>query len=206
MEFTLGIYCLFSVPIDKKTNEIPTAQVLLGKMQLKNCVVTFDAMNTQKETVGVIHGGKGDYVGGLKGNQQTFYNEVVLFFSEDELKDIEQKGKYYRSYIEKSHNRIEKRTYYMTTKIKWFADLPLWANLKSFICYDLETEDLVTGKKTKERRYYIASLTDIELCSDAIRGHWCIENQLHWHLDVTFSEDDNTTIDKNAFNNLSRAH
>ena len=81
--------------------------------------------------------------------------------------------------------------------------MPLWANLKSFICYDLETEDLVTGKKTKERRYYIASLTDIELCSDAIRGHWGIENQLHWHLDVTFSEDDNTTMDKNAFNNLS---
>jgi hypothetical protein len=46
-------------------------------------------------------------------------------------------------------------------------------------------------------------LTDIELCSDAICGHWGVENQLHWHLDVTFSEDDNTTMDKNSFNNLS---
>ena len=195
--------CLCSVPIDEKTNEIPMAQALLGKMQLKNCVVTFDAMNTQRETVRIIHEGKGDYVGGLKGNQQTFYTEVALFFSDEELKDICEKEKYYRSYIEKSHNRLEKRTYYMTTNIKWFADLALWANLKSFICYDLETEDLITGKKTKERRYYIASLTDIELCSDAIRGHWGVENQLHWHLDVTFSEDDNTTMDKNAFNNLS---
>ena len=95
------------------------------------------------------------------------------------------------------------RSYYMTTNIKWFADLSKWSGLKSFICYIIETEDLVSGKQTKEIRYYISSLTDIELCADAIRSHWGIENQLHWHLDVTFSEDDNTTMDKNAFNNLS---
>lgn len=49
---------------------------------------------------------------------------------------------------------------------------------------------------------YITSLADIELCADAIRSHWGIENQLHWHLDVTFNEDANSTMDKNAFNNL----
>jgi len=195
--------CLYSVPIEEKTNEIPVAQALLEKMQLKNCVVTFDSLHTQKETVRIIHEGKGDFVGGLKGNHQIFFHEVILLFSDDELKKIAEKGKFYRSYVEKAHNRIEKRSYYMATDIKWFADLALWPNLKSFICYDIETEDLVTGKKTSERRYYISSLTDIEVCSDAIRGGWSIENQLHWHLDVTFSEDDNTTMDKNAFNNLS---
>jgi len=195
--------CLHSVPIDCKTNEIPVAQKLLSSMNLHNCVVTFDAMNTQRDTVGVIIGGGGHYVGGLKGNQQLFHEEVALFFSDDELMNIKEKGKFFRSYTEKAHNRIEKRSYYMTTNIKWFADLHKWAGLKSFVCYDIETEDLVSGKKTKERRYYIASLTDIELCSDTIRSHWSIENQLHWHLDVTFSEDDNATMDKNAFNNLS---
>jgi predicted transposase YbfD/YdcC len=195
--------CLFSVPIDTKTNEIPVAQTLLEKMQLKNCVVTFDAMNTQKETVRIIHEGKGDYVGGLKGNQHTFFDEVALFFSDEELDAIRRKKKFYRSYSEKAHNRMEKRMYYMTTDIQWFADLHLWPGLKSFICYDIETENLVTGITTRERRYYISSLTNLELCSDAIRGHWSIENQLHWRLDVSFSEDDNTTMDKNAFNNLS---
>jgi predicted transposase YbfD/YdcC len=195
--------CLYSVPINEKTNEIPVAQDLLKKLQLKNCVVTFDAMNTQKETVRSIHEGKGDFVGGLKGNQQTFFGEVVLFFSDEELNHIRKKKKFYRSYAEKAHNRLEKRSYYMTTDIKWFADLALWPNLNSFICYEMESEDLVTHKTTVERRYYISSLTDIELCSDAIRGHWGIENQLHWHLDATFSEDDNATMDKNAFNNLS---
>ena len=144
--------CLASVPIDEKTNEIPTAQDLLTQMQLKNCIVTFDALNTQKDTVKIIIANKGDYVGGLKGNHHTFYDEVVLFFSEDELNAIQGKsnipsskkqGNYFRSTIEKAHNRIEKRTYYMTTDIKWFADLSLWAGLKSFICYIIETEDLV---------------------------------------------------------------
>ncbi|MCL2107682.1 MAG: ISAs1 family transposase [Oscillospiraceae bacterium] len=195
--------CLHSKPIDGKTNEIPVAQQLLAAMNLKNCVVTFDALNTQRGTVDVIAGGGGHYVGGLKGNHQLFHDEVALFFSDEELANIRKKGKYFRSYTEKAHNRIEKRSYYMTTDIKWFADLHKWAGLKAFICYVVETEDLVSGKKTKELRYYIASLADIELCSDAIRSHWGIENQLHWHLDVTFSEDDNTTMDKNAFNNLS---
>ena len=171
--------CLHSIPIDAKTNEIPTAQKLLATMQLKNCVVTFDAMNTQKDTMKVVVDKKGHYVGGLKANQQLFYAEVDLFFSDKELTRIRNKGTYFRSYTEKSHNRIETRSYYMTTNIKWFADLPKWAGLKSFICYEIDTEDLVSGKKTKERRYYIASMTDIELCADAIRSHWGIENQLH---------------------------
>jgi len=196
---------LASVPIDEKTNEIPTAQHLLSKMQLKDCIVTFDALNTQKETVKIIAERKGDYVGGLKGNQQLFHKEVVELFSDSELDSIRKKEKYYRSYSEKAHNRIEKRSYYMTTDIKWFADLKLWKKLKSFICYIVETEDLVTHEKTIERRYYISSLTDIEVCSDAIRGHWAIES-FHWHLDVTFLEDDNSTMDKNAFNNLSILH
>jgi predicted transposase YbfD/YdcC len=195
--------CLHSVPIDAKTNEIPVAQLLLSAMCLKNCVVTFDSMNTQKDTVGVIIVGGGHYVGGLKGNHQLLHDEVALFFSDEELAGIRKNGRHFRSYTEKAHNRLEKRSYYMTTDIGWFADLKKWAGLRSFICYDIETEDLVSGKKTSERRHYIASLSDVELCADAIRSHWGIENQLHWHLDVTFSEDDNTTMDKNAFNNLS---
>jgi predicted transposase YbfD/YdcC len=195
--------CLASVPISEKSNEIPSAQMVLAQMELKNCIVTFDAMNTQKATVSVITERSGDYLGGLKGNQHAFYKEVVEFFSAEELENIRKNGNHFRTYQEKAHNRIEKRSYYMTTDVKWFADLRLWPKLKSLICYNIETEDLVTGKKTSEFHYYISSLKDIELCSDAIRGHWSVENKLHWHLDVTFSEDDNTTMDKNAFNNLS---
>jgi len=201
-DITNGI-CLASVPIETKTNEIPVAQKLLEEMQLKNSVVTFDAMNTQKETVEVIKRGGGHYVGGLKGNHEIFHKEVAKYFTETELEKIKAKGNNYRQTKEKAHNRIETRQYYLTTNIKWYKETSKWAGLRAFICYEIETKDMVSGKETKERRYYIASLTDVEKCADAIRSHWGIENQLHWHLDVTFGEDDNTTMDKNAFNNLS---
>ena len=80
--------CMTSIPIDEKTNEIPVAQKMLADMQLKNCIVTFDAMNTQRNTVKVITEGKGHYVGGLKGNHQLFHEEVKLLFSEEELARI----------------------------------------------------------------------------------------------------------------------
>jgi predicted transposase YbfD/YdcC len=206
---TLNIYdvsngiILYSVPIEKKTNEIPTAQELLSQMEVKNSIVTFDAMNTQRETVRIICENGGDYVGGLKANQHIFHDEVALYFTDDVLKEIREEKRNYRETIEKAYNRIEKRRYYLTTDVKWFADLKRWKNLKAFVCYDIETEDLVDGKKTSERRYYISSKTDMELVADAVRGHWGIENQLHWHLDVAFEEDENATMDKNAFHNLS---
>jgi len=193
---------LLSVPISEKTNEIPVAQKYLAEMQLKNCIVTFDAMNTQKETVNVIKAKGGEYVGGLKGNHELFHNEVELYFDKGTLASIRKEKKDYYTYTEKAHNRIEKRTYYLTTDIGWFEDKQKWSGLSAFICYDSSTEDMATGKKTKERRFYIASITDVILCADAIRGHWGVES-LHWHLDTNFSEDDNSTMDKNAFNNLS---
>jgi predicted transposase YbfD/YdcC len=195
--------CLASIPIQEKTNEIPTAQAILSEMQLKESIVTFDAMNTQKDTIAVIVAQKGDYIGGLKGNHHLMHDEIKLYFSEKQLEKIRKIGTKFHSSIEKAHNRIEKRSYYLTNNINWFNDKPLWAKLRSFVCYICETEDLVTHNVTTEYRYYITSLTDVELCADAIRGHWSVENQLHWHLDVSFSEDDNTTADKNAFNNLS---
>jgi predicted transposase YbfD/YdcC len=72
--------CLVSKAIGEKTNEIPAAQDALRLLQLRGVVVSFDALNTQKETVGVIHGGKGHCVGALKGNQHTFFSEAREYF------------------------------------------------------------------------------------------------------------------------------
>lgn len=206
---TLHVYdatnciCLASVIIDKKTNEIPVAQNVLSSMALKNSVVTFDAMNTQKKTCEIIINQKGDYVGALKGNHGTLESEVRLIFSEKEKNRIKKGNKNYYSTIEKAHNQIETREFYLTSKISWFEDLNNWKGLKSFICYEKTTQNLVTGKITKETRFYIASFTDVVLCAESIRGHWSVENQLHWHLDVNFYEDANSSLDRNAFNNLS---
>lgn len=206
---TLHVYdasngiCLFSQPIDAKTNEIPTAQEILKDMQLKDSIVSFDALHTQKKTIELISKQKGDYVGALKGNHEIFATEVADYFTEETLKKIRKESINYFKSLEKSHSQVETRRFHLCTSIAWFTDKKDWENLKGFVCYEKTIYNTITGKETKETRYYITSLTDVELCAEAIRGHWSVENQLHWHLDANFNEDDNTTTDKNAFNNLS---
>ena len=78
-----------------------------------------------------------------------------------------------------------------------------WDGLKAFVCCIKKSQNVKTSEITTDTHYYASSIDDIELCSQAIRGHWSVENNLHWHLDYSLGEDENTTIDKTAFNNLS---
>lgn len=195
--------CLFSRTIDKKTNEIPVAQEVLKTLQLKDCIVSFDALHTQKDTIGIIVEQKGDYVGALKGNQGTLSDDAETFFTAEVKSKIKSEGKDYYESSEKSHGQVEVRRFYMHKAKQRFNGAQSWKKLRNFICYEKYTCNIVTGKEAIEIRYYITSLRDVELCADSIRGHWSVENKLHWHLDYSFDEDDNTTMDKNAFNNFS---
>jgi len=201
---TLHIYdatnsiCLVSEPIAEKTNEIPVAQKFLEKINLKGCIVTFDSLHTQVNTIRLIVGQKGDYVGGLKGNQGTLLSRAEGIFTpakREKLKAMD--GRYYRE-SEKAHNQVETRHYYLVKTNTSLNGETEWKDLRSFICCEKHIFNLVTGKETEEIRFYISSLTDIGLCAEAIRGHWGVE-QFHWYLDTSFEEDENTTMDKNAF-------
>lgn len=205
---TLHIYdstneiCIYSEAINEKTNEIPVAQEALMRMDIKGCVITFDAMHMQKTTVEIIRDKKAEYVGGLKGNQAGLLEEAIPYFGEDDLLAYyKDKGDYYET-SEKAHGQIETRKYYLVrpTKRKLIKE---WFGLKAFVCCIKTIEKVNTGKTTTEIRYYAASTDDVELCAEAIRGHWSVENKLHWQLDYSMYEDDNTTMDKKAFNNLS---
>ncbi len=204
---TLHIYdasneiCLYSEAIDEKTNEIPVAQEALKNMDLKGCIVTFDALHTQKDTIAIIRGQKGDYIGGLKGNQSGLLEEAAAYFNEKELLDhYKDKGDFYET-VEKAHGKYERRSYYLVRPTKRRI-IKEWCGLKSFLCYIKTTEDK-NGNRKEEIRYYMASVDDAGLCAQAIRGHWNVENRLHWHLDYSLDEDDNTTMDKTAFHNYS---
>lgn len=205
---TLHIYdasneiCIHSEAISEKTNEIPVAQKALESMQLKDCVVTFDALHMQQKTVSIIRHQKGHYVGGLKGNQSGLLEEASAYFNEQDLfEHYEGKGDFYET-KEKAHGKVEHRRYHLVrpTKRKIIKE---WEGLKAFICCTKTITDIKTEKVVTETRYYASSIDDVELCAEAIRGHWSVENNLHWHLDYSLSEDDNTTMDKNAFNNYS---
>jgi len=185
-----------------KTNEIPAGPVLLGKMDLKGKIVTWDALNTQKETVEAVIRGKGDYVAALKGNHPLFYKELQEYFSEEKLGELEKMPGHYKKTNEKEHGGIVSREYYQTDETWWPEDKKKWKGLVTFgmVKKKLEKPD---GRTTEEKRYYISSLpADVELFSKAARGHWGVENSLHWHLDFTFRDDYNTTAEKTCAKNM----
>jgi len=208
---TLNIYdasnciCIAMEAIADKTNEIPAAQAALELIDISGAICTCDALNTQKATMAVIAGKdkKGDYVAALKKNHHLFYEEVDLYFNEEKLKEIKKSGLHFVTSIDKAHSKVERRNFYLTTDVKWFHDKSSWAKLKAFICYEKIITDTQTDETTKERRLFISSVTDVELCAEAIRGHWSVENRLHWHLDVSFGDDGDMTTDRNAYLNFS---
>jgi predicted transposase YbfD/YdcC len=191
--------------IDKKSNEIPAAQAALALLDIKGAVLTCDALNTQKETIRIIAGKekKGDYVAALKKNHHLFYEEVDAFFDEETMKRIRRAGIGFFSDINKAHSKIERRNYYLSDNVKWFSGRKDWEKLRAFICAETVLTDTSTGETTTERRFFISSVKDVELCAEAIRGHWAVENIFHWHLDASFGDDADMTTDKNAYMNFS---
>lgn len=205
---TLNVYsndygiCLAQKFIEEKTNEIPAAQEILRLMDLKDMIVTADAMNCQKETVAVIVSKKGDYVIALKGNQQLFYEDVKEYFEESVLKELQKKEGCYKKTAELEHGGFAIREYYITEDTSWFSEKKKWKKLTSFgvVHKKLEKAD---GTKEEEWRYYICSIGEnVDEFERASRGHWGVEVNLHWHLDVTFRDDKNTSMGKTSAKNL----
>ena len=206
---TLHVYdrtdgiCIFSKQVGDKTNEIPVAQDVLKLLNLQGSVVSFDSLHTQRDTVATVVKQKGAYMLALKGNQHALYEEAKSYFTLGRLMQLESSENNYIEVKSKAHNRIEIRKYYLTKNISWLVQAKDWAGFKSLIYYSSQTEDINTGKKTEEDYIYMSSLTDVVLCADVIRGHWSVENLLHYHLDVNFFEDETMIIDRVAFQNIS---
>ena len=180
---------LGQVAVSAKDNEIPAVRELLDKLDIKNAVITMDAMHCQKETVEKIISKKGDYVVQLKGNQGNFYKDVYAMF-DDKYMDMADKNSEYETCttIEKGHGRIEKRTCYVLNELEFFTDyLANWKGLKKIFAVKRETER--NGKQTKEISCYLSSKnTSAEQLLSYTRKHWQIES-FHWILDMHYSED-----------------
>lgn len=196
---------LSSTVIHEKSNEIPEMQKVMKTLDCRGCVVTADAMNTQKATAQVIiEDAHGDYCLALKGNQKTAYQEVKEYFScEELLKEVQEKEGCYKKETEETSIETITREYYITDDIKWFADRKEWKKLTS-IGYERKT---IAKKGTEEirieERYYLCSIKPIaELFAIVVRRHWHIENCLHWTLDVVFKEDKLPSKEKNGIHNL----
>lgn len=193
---------LAALCIDEKHNEITTIPEILRLLDIKEQIITMDAMGCQKEIVRLIREKKGEYVIGLKENQPTMYREMKEYVL-DCLKDPGMCKKYeYHQTKEKGHGRIENREYYLFSDLTWFENRSEWKGLNGVVMVR-STRQRTGHAPTEECRFYITSLTDVLRASAAIRAHWGIENKLHWSLDVLFKEDDWHTRDKRVSANLA---
>lgn len=187
---------------EDKSNEITAIPELLKLLEIKGCIVTIDAMGTQKEIARQIVNQEADYVLALKGNQGALRKDVQLFF-EDAL-ERQFKGINHDSYetTDGDHGRVEVRRYVTVSDLDWLEERSKWKNLN--LIGMVLSERHIGDKITQETRYFISSLpNDAKRFAKAVRDHWTIENQLHWVLDIAFREDESRVRDRNAATNLA---
>lgn len=187
--------------VDEKSNEITGIPKLLEKLCIEGCIVTIDAMGTQKAIAKKIREGRADYVLALKGNQGTLEEDVRRFFNDPALASICASV----TTTDFGHGRIEERQCLVTDDISWLRSLhPDWMDLCSVAAIIASRTNKVTGETSKEMRYYISSLpANPAVLLDATRSHWSIENNLHWVMDVTFHDDLSRARDKNIALNFA---
>jgi predicted transposase YbfD/YdcC len=184
---------LGQVAVSDKSNEITAIPQLLELLDLSGAIVTIDAMGCQKEIARQIREEGGHYVLAVKNNQERLLTDIRACFAA-ELEEDDVAGKYsYHETAERRHGRIESRQYFTIEKPSGIRDQELWKDLQSISM--VVTKRQVTGEAaTSEIRYYIGSKPGkAKEYARYIRGHWGIENSLHWVLDMVFDEDRNRT-------------
>ena len=204
---------LGQLKVADKSNEITAVPELLRVLELSGCIVTIDAMGCQKKIAQAIVEADADYVLALKGNQETVHEEMKTFLDQTlvELQTPRLPGAKLSEVaaalacwetVEKDHGRFEIRRYYQSDELDWFDDKSKWEGLKSVGMVESVRE--LKGKTTIERRYFLSSLPlGVETFARAVRGHWGVENKLHWVLDVCFREDQSRARTGYAAENLA---
>jgi predicted transposase YbfD/YdcC len=192
---------LGQVATDQKSNEITAIPLLLKQIELKDALVTIDAMGCQKEIARDIAEGGGDFVIAVKDNQPKLREAIESYFHAHLERDFEELRYRRHETTEKGHGRLDERAYYLAKVPPDFAAREEWPWVKA-IGYTVRVS-VDGGQETSEIRYFILSrYLSGKRFSEAVRGHWAIES-MHWVLDVTFREDDSRTRERTLGNNLS---
>ena len=191
-------FCIAQEKVEEKSNEITAIPKVLESLELEEAVVSIDAIGTQTKIAEQIIEQGGHYFLSVKGNQQGLLDDLEHAFKVD-------KGMQFIDEPSCDHGRIENRKCCILPAQEYLLEenLSAWKNVSTLIKIDASRE--IKGILRQETRYYISDETvpNPSYYLSLSRGHWGIENQLHWHLDVTFREDDCRVRLENAPVNLS---
>jgi predicted transposase YbfD/YdcC len=188
---------------EEKSNEITEIPKLLEMLEINGCIITIDAMGTQKEIAKKIISKNADYILSLKENQKTMYKDVKLYLDDiSKDSDVINSSNYHKT-VEKGHGRIEVRKCVISEEIGWLNNKSEWSGINGIGAIYSEIKE--NGKKSKQSHYFIYSCKG--LTAEAImkykRNHWSIENKLHWVLDMAFREDESRVRKDNSAENFN---
>ena len=191
--------------VDDKSNEMTAIPQLLDVLAIEGCIVTIDALGTQTKIADRIVDHGADYVLSVKANQATLLDDIRYVFQEDQVHAF-QSGPYdYAKTVNKGHGRIERRECWSISAPEYLLclrDARKWKDLKSLVM--IKAERRIGQRQEVKIRYYISSLnTRAANFLRITRGHWGIENSLHWELDIAFREDDSRVRKDHAPQNFA---
>jgi predicted transposase YbfD/YdcC len=199
---------LGQLAVDDKSNEITAIPKLLDLLSVKGATVTIDAIGCQREIAAKIREKQAHYVLPLKGNQPALHGTVRRLLDAARLEKFAGVNHGYFEQTGGGHGRIETRKVWVTDEVHWLGGelLGPWPDLSSIVMVE-STRDVPAGKGVStERRYFISSHGGVDAAAMArrVRGHWGVENRLHWQLDVTFDEDASRIHKDHGAQNFSR--
>jgi predicted transposase YbfD/YdcC len=186
---------LGQVKVANKSNEIVAVPALLDMLMIEGAIVTIDAMGCQRSIAQKILGEKANYILALKGNQGTLREDVELFATEQKANGFKDTAASSDRTVDGDHGRIETRTVTVFHDVSWLQQRHNWPGLKSCVMVEsvreIKGSSPQTDKIERETRFYITSLAWIACqIGPVIRGHWAIENGLHWVMDMMFRDDE----------------
>lgn len=188
--------------VNEKSNEITAIPDLLQVLDLNGAVVSIDDMGCQTQIAAQIVAQQSDYVLALKGNQGDLHQDVQQLFEQAHRQNFQGIEHDFYQMQEQGHGRQEIRRYWVMGKTEYLIGAENWVKLTTIGC--VQSQRQVGDKVTTEMRYYLLSLPlDATGFATAVRGHWGIENQLHWILDVGFREDQSRTTQGYSAENLA---
>jgi len=183
---------LGSEAVRDKSSEHTAIPALLEKLKLDGALVTIDAIGCNPGIAEDIVRAGGDYLLAIKGNQASMLADIETYFADDDVESQDTMQTFTIS--EKGHGRLETRRHIVSSNVDWLIEArdhsgnPAFQGLRTIAMVESTVER--GGKVSVTKRYYISSaVLGAERFAEAVRGHWGIENSLHWVLDVIFRED-----------------